>query len=692
MATTRFQYYIDGTLLETEPIGIEDFKVVIERDEENRFIGLKYPISLQFIGDGYDLIKSTLRTYGRNKSLTFEIRKTYGLEQGTKTVMVGSILLSEGLDNYYQKVWDTKIRDENYSKYIFNNKTQQIRLDLTKSVNGVTITPPIAFDLDVARPNLLTGVTPAYIGTGIIDCPTYDTFELLQYIIDYMTDATIQLSSSWYDALGYGIGAVPLSSLKENYDVDTISFDDLFLTIARLYNLWIGGDGSTLFLETEDWFNSRTSTVTFENQRTDHSYNPLFIYRNIKIGSERMNSLGNNFGSTAELSIRNQNSNSFFLNTELYSLSTLNSSEELDLTPKLTISPYEPSYSLLSRRNGQTQTVEGLESLTSIYSDLLDYDQTFIPSIDNHALITYDTSTNKQIIESLDPFNEGANGSYLNQRFKNSEVLDRYKLTSDYRFKSTNERFVYKGTSTESGKTIAGNSSGAGYRSISQLISAGGATQLGSLAIPSSLVGTQVTLKMRVMIPVYVSSSDWVKFGEPIDNNFFSEGDGVQNVTGDIPALELNLRIRCIDGATDKSDTLLISDAYSGKVYEHSITITVENEMDSSDLGFSTSINDTLGGGLTNDYYVDFIDCVIEKEEDSGVDVAKSSDAKATLLTFESDLSENEIDSLTQNPFSSIEVDGKTCYHNKTMISLVTGQAEFELLTDSDKFTDEYLT
>lgn len=692
MATTRFQYYIDGILIQDEPIGIEDFKVVIERDNENRFIGLKYPISLVFIGDGYQVIKTALRTNGRNKALTFEIKQSYGLEQGARTSMVGSILLSEGIDNYYQKTWDTKVRDENYSKYIYNNKEQKIRLDLIESINGVTITPPTAFDLKVARPNLVTGITPAYIGNGIIECPTYDVFELLQYIVDYMTDGTITLSSSWYTGLTYQIGVVPLSSLKENYDVDTISFDDVFLSIARLYNLWLGGDGTTMFLENEDWFNSRSTALEFENQITDHSYNPLFIYRKIKIGSELMNSLGNNFGSAGELSVRNQNSNSFFLNTELYSLSTLNSTEELDLVPKLKVSPYEPSYSLLQRRNGQTQTVEGLESLTSIYSDLLDYDQPFIPTIDNHALITYDSSDNSQIIESLDPFNEGVNGSYLNQRFKNSEVLGRYKLTSDYRFKSTLERFIYKATAKESGKTIAGNASGAGYQSITQLISNGGADQFGTLAIPSSYIGAQVTFKMRVMIPVYVSSADWVKYGEPIDNNFFSQGDGVQNVTGDIPALELSLRIRCIDGSTDKSDTLLIEDAYSGKVYEHTLTITVENEMSSSDLGFSVSVNDTLGSMLTNDYYVDFIDCVIEGQAPTTVDVEMSSDANATILRFDNQLNQNEADTIIKSPFSSIEVDGKTCFHNRTIISFYTGQTEFELLTDSDKFNDEYLT
>lgn len=699
MAITSFRFYIDGTLIEDEPIGLDDFKVVIERDEENRFIGIKYPISLQFIGDGYSLIKQRLRTYGRNKALSFEIQESYDVESGFRSSMVGSILLSEGLDNYYQKIWNTQIRDENYSKYIYNNKEQQIRLDLTSSVNGVTITPPTAFNLGVARPTRYELNTQnEYIGENLIDCNSYDLMSLMTYIIDYMTDGSVSISSSWYNGLGYGICVVPLSSMKETYDIDTISFDDVFLTVSRIYNLWLGGSGNSLVLETNDWFNSRNTSIEFENQITEQSYNPLFIYNKIKIGYDSLTSL--NTIATLNLGSINSrlNINTLFKQTELNSLSTLNSSEELDLTPKLMVNPLEPAHSIVSKRNNQSMTIERLTGIVpqDFPEDInnFSFENQLRPEPSNHLITTYNKSNNNQNILYSNIYGDDDNYATLSTELTNANTLNRYKLTSDYTYKDV-DRIVWQGGSSESG--IAKSNSQNSY-SIKDLITDGACTNVADFELDSDYIGQEVTIRFRVMLPIHLlgswGSTPSPEYGEPDQDGthlYWIEESPFYSAT--IP--EMTLKIFHYEDGVDLSTTNYIATPMHGVVYEHTKTFTPSVALDQGTTIGSIScqvfLNDGLGSELTKYYYFDFIDCVIEKTTSQRIDVEKSSDAKSTILSFDNYLSEDQRNTMIQSPFASINVDGKTCYHNKTMISLVTGETEFELLTDSDKFEDEHI-
>lgn len=699
MDITRFKYYIDGTLIQNEPTGIEEFKEVIERDVDNRFVGSKYPLSLVFVGDGYELIKSKLRQFGRNKSLAFKIQEAQiGFEDGYEDVLNGTIILAEGVDNVYQKQWDTKIRDNSYSRYIFNNKEALIKFDLTTSINGGVISQCSSFDLTVARSFNVSSATYPYIGDGKITVKSYDFMSLMSYLINYFSDNNLTVQSSWYESLGYGICLVPKSSLRENFEVDLISFDNIFLTVARIYNLYLGIDGNKVLIETLDYFEEGAEILEIDNAILETSFNPSFIYNRIKIGNSGYDSLGNNLGSTSEFFTRRMNVSNLFRQNELIALSESNSSEYLDLTPKLTINPFEPGYSLLSRRNAQSKGVDEIENvfLSDVYPSNRDYNFSFIPSTDNHALVTYELSTNKQKIDYLTLPNTPIEYGYLNMDFSNENIISRYKLSSDYSFQSDSNDFIFRLSPTETAQTYSSKEGSSQNISASQLAANAKVDQFGDLGIPSEYIGQEVVLKMRVMIPLYNSlmnpTSGWDEYGEPKNTSYFTVGSGAVNPT----TFEMTLKIQHYELGVDYSLEEVITDAYAGKIYELTKTITPTVAL--AGIGFTNSvdfivtIDDGLGSVLSKSFYVDFIDCVIYKPQTVSIDAQKSADGYSVINSFNRPLTIADRKILSSNPYSAIKVNGKKGYHSRTQISLLTGDVEFEVLTQKDTFEDEYLT
>ncbi len=87
----ELRHFIGGTLVE-EPGGWRDFKEDIDRDLQDRIIYPKYPISLQFVGDGYSLLRDAFETsYCTSFAYVCEIN----CDGGWQTAATGVIYLTD---------------------------------------------------------------------------------------------------------------------------------------------------------------------------------------------------------------------------------------------------------------------------------------------------------------------------------------------------------------------------------------------------------------------------------------------------------------------------------------------------------------------------------------------------------------------------------------------------------------------
>lgn len=699
MDITRFYVYIDGTLIEDEPIGIGDFIPVIERDQENRFIGVKYPLDLTFVGDGYDLIKTNLKTYGRIKALDFEIKRNeIGFEQGLKTLITGSILLTEGVDDVYRKEWKTKIRDNSYSRYIYSYFETGISLISKKSIDGSAITPITSFDLKIVD---VDSGTTQYLQDDI-KVKSFDFMYVINQMINYLSNGNLTVSSSWYDTLGYGIAVTPKEYITFRQADPIMSFKDVFLTVARLYNLWMGVTGTELKIEHESYFNSLESVLTIEDVTDIQvSYKSNYIYSKIKTGYIDPNDL---LDDTQENGLsKHYYSNTYFKKFNLKNIDDASMNSVLDLSPILEIDAGLLIDSVKQVINGASHHAEHRTLPLPAYSEAVyDFDSINIDATSfnvepkNHFLTTYNTSTNTQnntsyVVDTVTRYR-------INDEFSNENVLSRYNLYSNYgKEKQTDDSltFYYSQNKASFGSTDSVTVSG--VQSWVDLITESNISGVdvndyvirGSKSVTLEMVGKPVTVRIGVMFPRVLQSGDDLDVYD--SSRFFAYngggqiGDDFVEVGVDVSYLDLKLSF-AFNGTRYEQ---LYEDVLSGVPYFYEYTFTPTT---TGTISFETRAEDGVNDLITSPrYLLTVLGCSIQAENSNRIYKAKSADAYAVINSFKYPLSDTEIDAILANPFASITIDGKTAYHNSTKINLLNGTADFEVLTTKDTFEDEHL-
>lgn len=227
---------LDGTDYTAETVNIDAVSEVIRWDPSLQMFTRTYDSELIFQSDAYNYLYGLFVSGDICRLVTVEIFRTTN-EAGTVKLLDGNIFISDCEFNETKRFVTTKVADAGFSSRIQNNRQIDVLCNSTVSKNGVAITPAMAQPFYCYNPQDGVTVTVERVGYYI------DT--VFAFIVKFITDDTVAYKSDYFQT-GDGFVYMLISgqALRMGGDVipPAISFQDLFDTVRKLFNVGMGFD------------------------------------------------------------------------------------------------------------------------------------------------------------------------------------------------------------------------------------------------------------------------------------------------------------------------------------------------------------------------------------------------------------------------------------------------------------------
>ncbi len=299
-----YRYFLDGVLLQDEPIGWDQLITSLKRDRILKGIIKTIDTSLIFHGDGYDYLLNIylINSFCSQSSLT--IQKSCDGGNTYQTFYEGIIFVSDIEFDEKRCLAKCKIQDNSFYAKIYNNKSQEWLPFVGLSKNGGAISEAPIQSLGFFDPQ--SGIFyPILSGAGKErTCASYKIYDILKFAIAFMTDDTIDFDSITFGAGGDWEGimltsGMVCSTVQDGLDEPTfeqnfpkLTFEKIFLEIDRRINIGFYIDYTTprptLFIEADPLMKNSSvvlNTVNIDELKTttavDYLYSKLLIGNNI---------------------------------------------------------------------------------------------------------------------------------------------------------------------------------------------------------------------------------------------------------------------------------------------------------------------------------------------------------------------------------------------------------------------------
>lgn len=217
------KFYLDSVEYDN-PLGWDEISTKIVRNFDINALLVYQDLSLTFTGAAYDYLYSKLNDEGYCSIVELNIVYYEDCEH----IINGLIFVSDIEFNERQCQAKCKIEDNSYYAKIRNNMKLFTSLYAGKSKNSVDITVPTEYFAD------LTGLTNIRVDENIPCIKVYDAF---RYLVDFMSDGTLQFNSTAFGPGGAWEGLVITNGYrifnKSATDQYQVSFDKLFDEINK---------------------------------------------------------------------------------------------------------------------------------------------------------------------------------------------------------------------------------------------------------------------------------------------------------------------------------------------------------------------------------------------------------------------------------------------------------------------------
>jgi hypothetical protein len=305
-----FKFFIDNIEINETPKGWEDIATTLRIDKELKGLFTVMDATLSFYADGYDVIKTSFDDSHLN-TLTFEIRQRadsgeevyYPIFYGI--LFMRDVELTEGNEGNEAKC---KITDNSFFAKIANNKGIKCKAYSSRSKNEEEIQAATRMRITYFTPS--TGVQMALTGgAGNCNEAAYTVYELLEHMIAFMTDGTVDFYSDTFDVTNGEYGQFLITSgyfirkkqdtllgtdISEQEFYDTwpeMSFSDLYAELDKQFNIGfvMGFSGSRPYIRIEkyDYLYPNVTIHNIENVDTiKRKVASEFLYSSVKLGSE----------------------------------------------------------------------------------------------------------------------------------------------------------------------------------------------------------------------------------------------------------------------------------------------------------------------------------------------------------------------------------------------------------------------
>ena len=245
-----YKFLLDGTEY-NDPVGWDDLKTTIRRDDIFNAILIFQDGELSFSGDAYEYLYSKLEESFCNV-VSLEVFESCGADQWY-SILKGNIFVSDARFNERECLCTVKTEDNSFYAKINNNKNIRTSPFTNKSKNGLSITIAPTYELDI-----YSVAANTLVRSNIEAVRVYDAF---RFLIDFMTDGEVEFESTSFDVGGDWEGLCIATGFRLRTGTATdvftqFSFQDLFnevksripigMKIVNPYN------NPTLIIETLD--------------------------------------------------------------------------------------------------------------------------------------------------------------------------------------------------------------------------------------------------------------------------------------------------------------------------------------------------------------------------------------------------------------------------------------------------------
>lgn len=235
------QFLLDDVIYDS-PKGWDEIETTIKRDYQYNSVLANQDTEVVFSGEGYNYLYSKLQTDGFCTRVKFEVRISSD-ELTFRTLLRGNLFLSDMQFNERTCMATCKIEDNSFFAMINNNKALVTSLDSGKSKNGVSISPPVIYEVDFL--NILSLAV-----ARTVNC--YRVYDAFEYLINFMSDGRLQFASDYLQTTSFtdplegnvsGFGwkglaittgiNIRIGDTVNDFSQSQFSFDDLWNEINR---------------------------------------------------------------------------------------------------------------------------------------------------------------------------------------------------------------------------------------------------------------------------------------------------------------------------------------------------------------------------------------------------------------------------------------------------------------------------
>jgi len=304
-----YRYTLDATALNTDPIGWDIQKTGYGRAIDSRGVMSFRPEGdLTFIEDGYDYIKAQEDAYGlcHRISLTVEYKEWTG--GSFATIFIGEIHMTDlEWDLEFNWVKVAQVRDADYYSVMNSNSGISAVIDVGRSKNDETITAAATTNIDFHSVAGGAHIYPAR--------PSFLIYDVLEFLVAFCSDGTLQFDSSYFGAGGDGEGMILVmgSTIRTGTGAAIqVSWDTLQKELFRKLNVVPVVDDSTspttIRMEIESTTYEQTVSTSFTGDEikglkrraipfsiSPNTYNgdrPIGLFTNLKLGSNTTKDTG----------------------------------------------------------------------------------------------------------------------------------------------------------------------------------------------------------------------------------------------------------------------------------------------------------------------------------------------------------------------------------------------------------------
>lgn len=294
-----YRYLIDGTLVD-EPQGWDSLITTIKRDRNLKAILKSQDVTLKFQGTGYTLLK-TLFDSGFCSEAEIDIQKS--CDGNLFTTAYKGLLFTKYFEVDEKRCMiSTKIEDNSFFARIFNNKSLECLPHVGFSKNNIAI--DVAPLQQIKFFNPATGAYyPILSGTGKErSCSGYRVYDILKFLIDFMSDGKVDFDSSLFDTggeragmmftTGIVVGTVQAGLSTANFEANfaKINFETFLKEVDKKCNIgfYVDTTGARpkIYIESFDalFENTNLLTITGIDELKQTIYQDL-LFSKLQIGS-----------------------------------------------------------------------------------------------------------------------------------------------------------------------------------------------------------------------------------------------------------------------------------------------------------------------------------------------------------------------------------------------------------------------